>query len=282
MKKTILITGGYGFVGSQIVKFLEKNKNYKIKLISRKKKHLYKYNKNENISVFLTKNLFLEDYNWWVKILENVDVFIHAAWFVEPNRYMTSNLNIQCLEGSLTIGRAVCNSSVKNFIGLGTCFEYDIKDKPLDVTTPLKPISIYAKSKVATYLGLSMMFSLNKVNFVWCRLFYLYGVGEHKSRLMPMIKHNLSKNLPVIIRNKDKVRDFLNVKQAGELIVNQVENSRNEIVNICSGVPITIENFVYNIADKVGKRSLIKFKKDNSDSFEPDFVVGSINQKNEG
>ena len=126
------------------------------------------------------------------------------------------------------------------------------------------------------------MFSLNKVNFVWCRLFYLYGVGEHKSRLMPTIKNNLLKNLPVILRNKDKVRDFLNVEQAGELIANQIENSTNEIVNICSGVPTTIENFAYNIADKVGKRKLIKFEKNNTDNFEPNFVVGFINQKNEG
>ena len=83
MKKTIVITGGEGFVGSQIVKFLERNKitnqiNFKTK------KQTHKYYINKNISVFYTKNLFLEDCNWWIKILNNVDVFIHAAWYVKP------------------------------------------------------------------------------------------------------------------------------------------------------------------------------------------------------
>ena len=279
MKKTILITGGEGFVGSQIVKFLERNKNYKIKLILRQKKQTHKYYINKNISVFYTKNLFLEDCNWWIKILNNVDVFIHAAWYVKPGKYLNSKLNIQCMEGTLKIGKAVCKTSVKKFIGLGTCFEYDIKNKPLDVNTPLNPLSIYAKSKVATYLSLSSMFSLNKVSFVWCRLFYLYGDGEYKSRLMPMIKNSLFNNSPVILKNKNYVRDFLNVKMAGELIAKQIEDSSSELVNICSGKPTTIENFAYKIADKEGKRNLIKFQNSKTDVIEPEFVVGVTNQK---
>ena len=35
-------------------------------------------------------------------------------------KYLNSKLNIQCMEGTLKIGKAVCKTSVK-FIGLGTC-----------------------------------------------------------------------------------------------------------------------------------------------------------------
>ena len=140
MSKKILLTGATGFVGRQILNNLL-DKNVILKVIIRGDKDIFLQDKkNLNIEVINTKDLFKEDAEWWTEQCRDVDTIIHTAWYVEPGKYLNSEKNLDCLMGSLQLIKGAINAEIKRFVGIGTCFEYDLNNGDLSINTPLKPI----------------------------------------------------------------------------------------------------------------------------------------------
>lgn len=273
MSKLILLTGATGFVGKQVLNALIR-KNMRVRLIVREGNNdpCLKY---ENVeSVFYSKDVFIENEIWWNNACTGVDTIIHVAWYAEPGEYLQSPKNIDCLTGTITLAKACINSSVRRFVGVGTCFEYDLTDGLLSVNSRLCPTSIYAATKTAAYLTLSEFFKLQKIQFAWCRLFYLYGEGEDTRRLLPYIKTQLEKNEVVELTSGNQVRDFLNVQVAGEIIANCALGTVQGPFNVCSGVGVTVRELAEQIADEFGRRDLLHFGARPDNFVDPPFVVG--------
>lgn len=225
MSPKVLLTGATGFVGRKILEELEK-RGYVVSLIVRKGSEL-KLKKSDNVaSVFTTLNLFKESSEWWAKVCEGIDVVIHAAWYAEPGAYLNSPKNIECLTGTLNLAIGVTQSNIKKFIGLGTCFEYEMGRLPLGVDSALKPISLYAASKASTFMMLSQYFRLTNISFVWCRLFYLYGEGEDPRRFIASLHKKLALGQPVELTQGTQIRDFLDVTQAAKEIVDMATSKK--------------------------------------------------------
>ena len=185
-----------------------------------------------------------------------------------------SDKNLDCMQGTLNMARGASISRVKKFVGIGSCFEYDLSKGILSIDTPLKPLSPYSASKVATYLFLSELFIHKEIEFSWCRLFYLFGEGEDSRRLAPYIKSRLKENKVVKLTSGDQIRDFMNVLEAGRLISNVALGNTKGAVNICSGIPTTIREFSENIANKYGQKDLLQFGARPNDEFNPATVIG--------
>jgi len=273
----ILITGASGFVGMQVMKVLDKLRNVNLFPIVRieKKNTFEKFNNVKYI--YFTKDIFNETENWWKKKLVKIDIVIHIAWYTEYGKYLDSELNIHCLHGSLTLGNAVAKSRVKRFIGIGTCMEYNLTKGKVTVNTALDPKNLYSITKVALFTTLQNFFSIKKKEFVWCRLFYLYGEGEDKRRLSAYIHKQLQRGLPVKLTSGHQIRDFLNVCDAAEIISKVALDKNAGVVNICSGKPISIKKFAENIAANYGRLDLLKFGKVKKNLYEPDAVWGVMN-----
>ncbi len=275
MTKTILLTGSTGFVGRQVLKELKK-RSVKIRLIVRED-NSNGIDFNDQIEpLILTPDLFSESLSWWQNVLCGVDTVIHVAWYAEPGLYLQSAKNLDCLSGTLTMAKACANSRVRRFVGVGTCFEYDLEYGLLKTTTPLKPGSPYASSKAAAFLALSQWLPSQAVEFAWCRLFYLYGEGEDERRLVPYIRKQLQKGEPAELTSGKQIRDFLDVAEAGRILAETALNTRQGSVNICSGVPITVRQLAEKIADEYGRRDLLKFGVRPDNLIDPPCVVGII------
>jgi dTDP-6-deoxy-L-talose 4-dehydrogenase (NAD+) len=265
----ILITGGSGFVGNEIIKKI--SLNHKLTLILRKRPKTI----NKKIQYIITKNIFNKKKEWFCKYLKKIDMVIHCAWYVNHSDYLTSDKNIECLNGSIELSKACVEMQVKKFVGIGTCFEYDVSKKYLSINTPLKPEVLYSICKASTYLILKNIFENTKVKFKWCRLFYLYGKGEKETRLYPYVTNLLKNNKIVDIGKGDQVRDYLNIDEAAKKIIKFSFSLSSGVKNICSGKPITLKNFVLKIAKKLKKNHLVKFtKKKITRKFDPKFIVG--------
>jgi dTDP-6-deoxy-L-talose 4-dehydrogenase (NAD+) len=278
----ILITGATGFIGRQLVHILSNlKKKHQLKLIIRgnkkRKKQFLEYPNIKNI--IFTKDVFSEDVNWWKKQCNNIDIVIHLAWFVEPGLYLESPKNIDCLIGSLNLAKGAYQAGVKRYVGIGTCFEYDLSEGLLSIDTPLKPITMYANTKTALYLSLSRWFPDHGVEFAWCRLFYLYGEGEDSRRLTSYLRSRLKNGKLAKLTSGDKIRDFLDVAEAAKRIVKVAIGNQVGPINICSGDPITIRQYAEQIASEYGRLDLLQFVPSPNNLFDPPQIVGISNIK---
>ncbi len=278
LSRKILLTGGSGFVGRQILKSLQ-DQDVDISLIVRSKSKKKITNRNKIREFIITKDLFSETINWWTDKCHGIDIVIHSAWYVEPGKYLQSDKNIDCLQGTLNLAKGAINSGVKKFVGIGTCFEYDSDQGYLSTSTRLKPITPYAAAKAAAYLSLSQWFNEEKVEFAWCRLFYLFGEGEDHRRLAPYIESQLMENKNVKLTNGNQIRDFMDVADAGKFITSVSLNNYEGAINICSGVPITVRQFSENIAKRFKKMNLLEFGARPENIVDPPCIVGILDPK---
>jgi len=278
MNKKILLTGASGFVGKQVFTKLL-NKDVEVKVIVRKNKESFIRDKNLNVEVIQTNDLFEESIEWWKEHCKGVDTLIHVAWYTETGKYLQSTKNIDCLIGSLNLAKGAAKAGIRRFIGIGTCFEYDLYSGDISINTPLKPSTPYAKAKAELYTSLSQLLPSQSIEFCWCRLFYLFGEGEDERRLVPYIHKQLSKGKIVELTSGKQIRDFLDVSVVGEMIVEAALGKQQGPINICSGIPISVSEIAQKIADKYGRRDLLKFGMRPDNLVDPPRIVGLPNLK---
>jgi nucleoside-diphosphate-sugar epimerase len=272
----VLITGANGFVGRQIVRSLDDMGADLIPVVREGKTNEVSGLTNVK-KIITTKDVFSEDEDWWEEQCKDVDVVIHAAWYVEAGKYQDSSKNIDCLIGSLNMARGAAKAGVSRFLGLGTCAEYDQSQGILSIDTPLKPMTTYAAAKASLFTTLSQWFQNQDVAFVWIRLFYLYGEGEDQRRLMPYVRSQISQGQYVELTSGQQVRDFMDVVEVGKYIAKIAFGDQVGPVNICSGIPITVREIVEKIADEYGRKDLLKFGAREDNPFDPPSVIGISN-----
>jgi dTDP-6-deoxy-L-talose 4-dehydrogenase (NAD+) len=153
MTRKILITGATGFVGRQVARVLSE-KGIQLRVVVREANTAATDLLVNSFEIVTSKDLFAESLQWWVEQCTGVDTVVHLAWYAEPGKYLQSSKNMACLAGSLNLAHGAVQAGVKRFIGVGTCFEYDLSVGVLSTDTPLKPITPYAGAKAALYFGL--------------------------------------------------------------------------------------------------------------------------------
>lgn len=273
MSGTVLVTGATGFVGRQVLRTLA-NQGLPTRVVIRDGTEARLEALQGIDRVITTADLFTEDAQWWANVCDGIDTIIHAAWYAEPGKYLHSPKNMDCVLGTLYMARGAAMAGVRRVVGLGTCLEYDVRQGLLTVETPLNPSTPYAGAKAAAYTALASWLPTQNVEFAWCRLFYLYGEGEDERRLVPYLRAKLEVGEPAELTSGNQIRDFLDVREAGRMIVSVALGARQGAVNICSGVPITVRDFAHTIAEELGKRDLVRFAASSQTALDPSCVVG--------
>jgi dTDP-6-deoxy-L-talose 4-dehydrogenase (NAD+) len=276
MNKRVLITGATGFVGSQVLRHLAKH-DANITVVVREENQSTLANYPAVKTVITTQDLFEETAVWWAAALQGIDIVVHVAWYAEPGKYLQSSKNLDCLQGTLNMAKGAMQVGVRRFVGIGTCFEYDLSHGMLSVQTPLNPLTPYAGAKVAAYMALSQCLTAQFVEFVWCRLFYLYGEGEDERRLVPYIRAKLANGESAKLTGGNQIRDFLDVNEAGRMIVEAALSSVQGPINICSGIPTTVKQLAESISDEYGRRDLLLYNARPENLIDPACIVGIKN-----
>lgn len=273
MTGTVLLTGATGFVGRQVLRALTE-RGARVRAVVRERNQGQLVSLEGIETVVSTPDLFAENADWWTDVCRGIDTIIHVAWYAEPGKYLQSAKNLDCLSGTLHLAKGAAQARVRRFIGIGTCFEYDLTGGMLSVDTPLRPLTPYAGAKAAAFLALSQWLPQQDVEFAWCRLFYLHGEGEDARRLVPYLRTKLMVGEPAELTSGNQIRDFLNVSDAGQMIADAAQSNQQGPLNICSGVPITIRQLAEQIADVYGRRDLLKFGVRPDNLVDPSCVVG--------
>ena len=233
MKKKVLITGGTGFIGRNVVDELV------FPPFAPEKEGLIQY--EMNLMDTDAVNKFLKEHNF-----ENL---IHLAWYVGPKCHV-HDLNLDWTLATLNLLKSFKENGGKRFAGAGTISEYEYKyGYLLEDETPTSPKTLYGESKNSIYKIASVYCKQNGIEFKWPRIFNLYGPAEKSQRLMPSVINSCLKGEDVKVSDCLKFQDYLHVKDTACGIVDVFESDIEGAVNICSGKPVQLRTIVEKIAE---------------------------------
>lgn len=243
MSKKVLITGGTGFIGSNVVNELLERGWEVHSLVyppfAPEKEGLFQYEMNlmDNSAVekFLSEHKF-----------ENL---IHLAWYVGKGCHIADE-NIDWTISTLNLLKSFQKYGGKIFVGAGTISEYEYKYGYLhEDYTPTSPNTLYGESKNSVYKIAKTFCSQHNMQFKWPRIFNLYGPNEKPQRLMPSVINSCLKGEDVKVSDCLKFQDYLHVKDTARGIIDVFESELQGAVNICSGKPIQLRTIVKKIAE---------------------------------
>ncbi len=246
MDKKVLITGGTGFIGRQVVDILIE-KGYEVHSLvyppfAPEKEGLVQYEMNLMDSQAV--NAFLKEHHF-----ENL---IHLAWYVGPKCHV-ADVNLDWTLATLQLLKSFKENGGKRFVGAGTISEYEYKYGYLvEDQTPTSPQTLYGESKNSIYKMAKVYCKQNGIAFKWPRIFNLYGPAEKSARLMPSVINSCLKGEDVKVSDCLKFQDYLHVKDTAAGIVSVFESEIEGAVNICSGKPVQLRVIVEKIAQLTG------------------------------
>ncbi len=232
-----LVTGGTGFIGSNIVRELV-NKNKEVFLITEKNTDLWRIKDLLNsISIHEVDLTNFEKIKEIVSKIKPQIIFHLAAVGVNPNFKNLKLLFDVNFFGTVNLLKACEEVGFDCFINTGTSSEYGIKKTAMREDDILEPMVDYAISKASSTMYCCKVAKLKKLPIYTVRPFNVYGDFEHPHRLIPAIMINYLKNKPINLSNPKFVRDFIYVKDVVNFYLNLSEQKPKEYVfNIGTGI----------------------------------------------
>jgi len=203
------------------------------------------------------------------------DAILHLAWFAEPGVYIHSMQNLDMLTASLRLAALAASSGCQYFMGAGTCFEYDLSYGYLSESTPVKPQSIYAASKLAFKYMLDQIGRTNGMETAWARLFYQYGAFEDKRRVVPAVITSLLNHQTQKLTSGEQIRDYLHVEDVASALTAIFHQRVTGEVNLGSGNPITIRALTTKIGTLLGRANLLEYGAIPQNPQDPRFVCAN-------
>ncbi len=226
--KRLLVTGAGGFIGHYVLAALnEGDEAFEVHGLSRRAPT---YQKGV---VWHQADLLSANSDEVVRDIGATQL-LHLAWVTERRTYWTSEENLLWLEASTRLLRSFRAAGGNSFLGVGTCSEYaPSAERSSELATPIAPWSIYGASKAALALLAPSLLGPD-ITVTWARLFYLYGPGEPKDRLVPTLL-DVAASGGEISLHADHVRDYLHVSDVATALRVLLSAQLEGAVNIGSG-----------------------------------------------
>lgn len=241
VNKNILVTGGTGFIGQNLIKSL--SHNYEVINLSRSNSSLC----NNNVCWNFKDNL--ND-----KINYSIDTVIHCASIVGNSTSSKSDYIDINVKSTLELLEFSSNNGVKKFIYISTGGVYGYSEKALTESSECNPSDIYSLTKYFAEQLCNLY--KDKFSVVILRLFFPYGNGQ-RGRLISNLINSIAKDEAVMLNqfgfpiiNPVHVFDVVNILER------LIEVECSGVFNISGNERISIENLCNKIALTLGKDNL--------------------------
>ncbi len=270
---TVLVTGAGGFVGSQVVRRLIAS-DVEVAAMVRPGSRPARLEGLQGTIQVLEADL--EDPSAVAEQLARCkpDACIHAAWYAEPGKYLPSPRNVDSLRSSLALLEELARAGCQHLVGVGTCFEYEMRSEPLREDSPTRPFTLYAACKLAFMLVAAQRAAQLQMGFAWARLFYLYGPFEDNRRLMPQVIKALSAGSEFSTTPGDMVRDYLHIEDVASGLCALSALRLSGTFNLCSGEAVTIAGLMQILGELLGRPELIRVGAYPPRDWDPAYVCG--------
>ncbi len=265
-KNTFLVTGGAGFIGSNIVEYLIKYKAGKVVVLDNLSNG---YLRNIQPFVGLPNFEFIEgditDFDTCVKAVSGIDYILHQAALGSVPRSIENPLATHQANatGFLNILTATKDSKVKRVVFASSSSVYgDSKELPKVEDRIGNQLSPYAVSKRTKELYANVFALTYNLDVVGLRYFNVFGPNQSPNgpyaAAIPLFMDAVLKNeSPFINGNGEQSRDFTfveNVVQANIKSLFTDKEVKGKVLNIAFGGRTTINELFYMIRNAVGNK----------------------------
>ena len=255
----LLLSGGSGFIGKNLINYLTKNNNYNdnILVIGRNLDEI-KIPKVKKIIFDLNK---IDD-NFEELKKFNPDIFLHLAWEGIPD-YSDKVTKKNYLNSMKIIKKIINETSCNKIISTGSCWEYDDgyyigECKEDQLVNPTKPFAIN-KNKI--FNEVYKISKDKKILFNWLRLFYVYGKGQRKDSIIPYLIDRFKNNKKININFPSNRNDFILVDDVVKIIFNFITKEYpSGIYNIGTGKSTAIYELMKIIDKSINGNDMISTK----------------------
>jgi UDP-glucose 4-epimerase len=265
--KNILITGGAGFIGSQLAKkLIEMKANITIfdNFITG---HINNLKNIKNDVILIKDNV--KNYNSVLKSVKNKDIVVHMAF---PYAKVSQSVEEQFIEdsyiGTFNVLKASLYENIQKVVYGSSVAVYGQQEYlPLDEEHPKSPNYPYGVTKFACE-NLCKSFSKSyDLDTVSLRYFNVYGpfyTNLDHSAVLTFMKRVIDNKPPLIYGDGIQIRDYTYISDIVEGTIFSIVKNTNpgDVFNLGSGNDVRIIDLAQKIIDLSHKRLKPRFAKE--------------------
>ena len=255
--KKIIVTGGLGFIGSNLVEHLTKDNEVIIidDLSSGKLENIEQF-KDWNLKLIRGSITDLD----LKTIFEDIDYVFHEAALISVPESVSNPLiyNEVNVKGTLQVLIAAKDNDVKKVVIASSAAVYgDNTSLPLDENEPIKPQSPSAVNKATGEMYCQVFTENYGLPTVALRYFNVFGPRQDPNSAYAAVIPNFINTIfkgerPVIYGDGEQSRDFIPVKQVVKANIQACQSSQNGVFNVALGRSTTINQLLDTINEVMG------------------------------
>ena len=272
--KHILITGGAGFIGSNLIKTLFRDHSpVKITCIDNFDPFYSAEIKQFNIRefkdrpdfVFLPNDISITTAGELTALIKDpVDCIVHIAAKagVRPsieNPMSYQQANVIGLQNMLEFTK---EKKVKQFVFASSSSVYGVNDHyPWKEDEKLMPINPYASAKLSGEMMGHVYSKLFRIRFIALRFFTVYGPGQRPDLAIHKFTKAIVKGLPVMMYGDGSTsRDYTFVEDTVQGIIGAINYTASdfEIINLGNNYTVSLKELIAAIEEVTGKKAIIE------------------------
>ena len=241
----VVVTGATGFVGRYTVKSLLDD-GYEVISITTNKSIT-------NDIMEMLEGSELVYVNSLEGVLERViqnNCIIHCAWnnvqdTLAFSHYFHAFEQIKFIE-------KLAAFKPKKLIITGTCSEFGLTTGPVSVSDKTEPNTPYSQAKKFVHCAADKIISDSaQIEFVWARLFYMYGRGQHDKSIYSSLMKAIESNKADFDMSKgEQLFDYMKIEQVANNLAYLVQNKAPKIVHVSNGYPTSLRSLVESIVQE--------------------------------
>lgn len=280
--KTAVVTGGAGFLGSNLTDFLLNNQ-YKVIVYDNffNGKREFLPEKNPNLHIVKADIRQTESLKKTIQEFHPETIFHLAALHFIPycNAHPIETIQVN-VEGTESVLEAAQDSSVEKIIYASTAAVYGIFDDFNQEEHRPWPMDIYGDTKYFGEHLLRLFHEKTGKTAVVARLFNLFGPNETNPHVIPEILDQLQKGNTVHLGNLKPKRDYIYVLDVVKalFVMDQKYSDGLGTFNVGTGHEYAVDELVNTIADIIGRKTAIEIDPDRVRKQERLHLVAAIDK----